>query len=245
MSLVAVHTRYQFLETVRIPIAVAGTVLFPALSMLFFVVPSVGDDASAATYATGSMLTFAVLITGLFQYGVGVSEDRALPWDAYVRTLPVGAAPRLLGRLLVGLMFMLFAFVPVAVIAAVATPATASPAELALGAVALLAVSVPFTFAGLAIGYALPTKAALVTAQALFLPLAFTGGLLSAPGEAPGFVEAIAPYVPTRGAAELVWAALTGFRPSATALGMLAFWCVVFATLAVVAYKRDEGRRFR
>ena len=33
------HAKYQFLETVRIPIAVIGNLLFPSLALLFFVVP--------------------------------------------------------------------------------------------------------------------------------------------------------------------------------------------------------------
>ena len=39
-----------------------------------------------------------------------------------------------------------------------------------------------------------------MVAQVVFFPLAFGGGLMSAPGDAPGFVETIAPYLPTRGA---------------------------------------------
>jgi ABC-2 type transport system permease protein len=97
---------------------------------------------------------------------------------------------------------------------------------------------------GLAIGYALPVKAALAVAQVLFFPLAFGGGLMSAPGGAPGFVEAIAPYLPTRGAVELMWAAVGDFTPQSTSLVMLGVWTVAMAALATWAYRRDEGRRF-
>ena len=37
LRLSALHARYQFLETIRVPIAVVGTTVFPALSFLFFV----------------------------------------------------------------------------------------------------------------------------------------------------------------------------------------------------------------
>ena len=51
--LIRVHTRYQFTETVRIPVAVIGTMLFPSLSLLFFVVPQpFAHDPAAATAAT-------------------------------------------------------------------------------------------------------------------------------------------------------------------------------------------------
>ncbi|MEE6261185.1 ABC transporter permease [Plantactinospora sonchi] len=244
MRLALVHARFQLLETIRIPIALVGSAFFPAASMLFFVVPFAGDDPVAATYATASMVTFAVMSTNIFQYGIGVAEDRAQPWDPYLRTLPAGAAPRFAGRILAGLLMTVFSLLPVVVIAAVGTEARISgPAFLAaLGTTVVVAV--PFTLMGLAIGYSLPSKAAIVVAQVLFFPLAFGGGLILPPGSSPGFIEAIAPYLPTRGAAELMWAAVGDFRVNPTALVMLGVWVVVLAGLAGWAYRRDEGRRF-
>jgi ABC-2 type transport system permease protein len=245
MQLALVHARYQLLETIRIPIAVIGSTFFPAASMLFFVVPFAGNDPVAATYATASMVTFAVMISNLFQYGIGVSEDRAQPWDPYTRTLPAGAAPRFAGRVLCGLVMMALSLIPVLIIAAVATEATVSLGGFlaALGVVVIAAL--PFTLMGLAIGYALPSKAALAVAQLVFFPLAFGGGLLSgAPGQAPGFIEVIAPYLPTRGAVELMWAAVGEFQVRTTSVIALAGWIVAMAALAVWAYRRDEGRRF-
>ncbi|WP_248959099.1 ABC transporter permease [Sphaerisporangium perillae] len=244
MSLVVTHVKYQFLETIRIPIAVIGNMFFPAASMLFFVVPFAGDDPVAATYATGSMMTFAVMSTCLFTYGIGVSEDRAQPWDPYLRTLPAGPWPRFAGRLVTGMAFMGIALVPVVLIAAFLTKATVSPLGALLGLGALAIASLPFTLLGLLIGYALPSKAAIAVAQILFFPLAFGGGLLSAPGNAPSFIETIAPFLPTRGSVELVWAATGDFTPHVVSLVMLAVWTVVAGALAAWAYRRDEGRRF-
>lgn len=244
MSLVLTHARYQFLETVRIPVAVIGTMFFPAASMIFFVVPAVGDNATAATFATASMVVFATSTSCLFNYGIGVSEDRAQPWDPFVRTLPAGSLPRFAGRILNGTGFLVLSFLPVIVVAAVATEATATPVQVLLGAGALLAGAVPFTLMGLTIGYLLPSKAALAVAQLLFFPLAFGGGLMSAPGQAPGWVEPISPYLPTRGTAELLWSAVGDRAPDTTAVIMLGVWTVVLAVAATFAYRRDEGRRY-
>ena len=204
MTLALVHARYQLLEAVRVPIAVA-----------------------------------------LFTYGMGVAEDRAQPWEPYTRALPAGPGPRLAGRVLSGSAFVLLALVPVLLIAAVGTAATATPVQLLAGAGAVLVAALPFTFLGLALGYALPLKAALAVVQILFFPLAFLGGLLSAPGEAPGLVERVAPYLPTRGAVELVWAAVGDFSPRPLTLTTLVLWTAAAALGAVWAYRRDEGRRFR
>lgn len=245
MPLALVHARFQLLETIRIPIALVGGAFFPAASMLFFVVPATGDDPVGSVFATASMVVFAVMISNIFQHGIGVAEDRAQPWDPFTRTLPAGPAPRFAGRVLAGLAMTTLSLIPVVIIAAVATEATISlPAFLAaVGTV--FVVAVPFTLLGLAIGYSLPSKAAVVVAQLVFFPLAFGGGLLSAPGEAPGFIETIAPYLPTRGAVELMWAAVGDFTVDPTSVIMLGVWIVILAALAAWAYRRDEGRRFR
>ncbi|MGB2568745.1 ABC transporter permease [Micromonospora citrea] len=244
MTLALVHARYQLLEIVRIPVAVFGSAFFPAAAMLFFVVPFAGDDRVAATYATAAMVTFSVLTANIFQYGVGVAEDRDQPWNPYTRTLPAGPAPRLAGRILAGLVLTYVSMLPVVVIAAVATAARVTPVQFLLALATVAVISVPFTLMGLAIGYSLPSKAAIVVAQIVFFPLAFGGGLLSGPDDAPGFIKAVAPYLPTRGAVELMWAASTDWRPDPRALVSLVVWVVGLAALAAWAYRRDEGRRF-
>jgi ABC-2 type transport system permease protein len=243
-SLTVTHAKFQILETVRIPIALIGSAFFPAASMLFFVVPFVGDDPVASTFATASMVTFAVMTTNLFQYGVGVAEDRQQPWDPFTRALPAGPLPRFLGRILAGVVLMTISLAPVVLIAALFTAATLSlPALLsALGTTVVIAV--PFTLMGLAIGYSMPAKAAIVVAQVLFIPLAFGGGLMTPPGAAPGFVETIAPYLPTGSAVRLMWAAVGDFPLSASIVSTLVGWTIALAALAVWAYRRDEGRRF-
>jgi ABC-2 type transport system permease protein len=244
VSLTLVHARFQLIETMRIPIALVGNMLFPAVAMIAFVVPIVGDDPQAATFATASMITYAVMSSNLFQYGVGVADDRTHPWDPYTRTLPAGPAHRFAGRILAGSAMTLMSLVLVVVIAAVATAATSTPLAFLAGVVTTVLIAIPFMLMGLSIGYALPAKAAVVAAQVLFFPLAFCGGLFSAPGGAPGFVAVMAPYLPTGAAAELMWAAVGDYPFHVTSMITVAVWAVALAALAAWAYRRDEGRRF-
>ena len=146
MNLVLLHTRYLAVETLRIPIAVVGTAMFPLLSMLFFVVPfgDVAGDPESATAATVQLCLFAVFSVCVFQFGVGVAEDRSTPWEPYVRTLPVGAVPRLLGRLLNGVLFALIGLAPVLLAAAVLTDATATPGQALLGLLMLTCVATSY-----------------------------------------------------------------------------------------------------
>jgi ABC-2 type transport system permease protein len=246
VRLTGLHTRYQFTETVRVPIAVIGTTLFPSLSLLFFVVPqSFAQDPALATAATAQLAVFAVMSVCLFTYGVGVAEDRALPWDGYTRTLPVGPAPRLIGRLLNGLAFVVLGLVPLVLLAWLLTAATLPLSRLALTAAALLAAGVPLFGLGISIGYSLSTKAALAVAQSLLMPLAFGGGLFLPPEMFPGWLNSISTWLPTRAGRDLVVTATTGLALPGTTMLVLGGWTLLTGSLAVWAYRRDEGRRFR
>lgn len=247
VQLALVHTRFQFLETIRIPIAVIGNCLFPPLVLLFFVVPieAVRTDPVASTTAVAQVAVFAAMSTCLFTFGVGVAEDRALPWDGYVRTLPAGPGPRLAGRLLNGMAFALLGLVPVLAVAGLFTAATATVQQFLGGVAVLLGGAAPFLFAGFAIGYLLPVRAALAAAQLLLFPLAFGGGLFLPPAVFPGWLDSVSQVLPTRGVRDLLVTVLTGTPPSALAVTALAGWTVLLAALAGWAYRRDEGRRFR
>ncbi|ADG76322.1 ABC-2 type transporter [Cellulomonas flavigena DSM 20109] len=246
VSLAALHARYQVLETVRVPIAVLGNLLFPALALLFFVIPqsSITQHPLASVAAIAQLGTFAIMSACLFTHGAGVAEDRAQPFDTFVRTLPARPGPRLAGRVLNGLLWAYLALVPPVLIGALFTAATITPLR-ALGAVAMVvAVAVPFTLLGLAIGYAMSTKAALAVVQAVLFPLAFAGGLFMPPEVFPRWLDVASQALPSRAARDLVIQVTTGVEGGGLALPVLLAWTAVFAALAVWAVRRDEGRRF-
>ncbi len=245
LRLTRVHARYQFLETVRIPIAVVGTTAFPALSLLFFVTTQpFAQDPEAATAAVAQLAVFSVMSVCLFTYGVGVAEDRAIPWDGYLRTLPAGPGPRLGGRVVNGLAFAVLGLLPLALIGWLLTAATLALHRVPLTALALLLAALPLFAAGLAIGYSLPAKAAIAVAQLLLLPLAVAGGLFFPPEMFPGWLDAVSRWLPTRAGRDAVVSAVTGGGLPAGALLGLAVWSALLGALAVWAYRRDEGRRF-
>ena len=216
--------------------------------MLFFVVPFAGDDPVGATYATASMVTFAVMTSNLFPYGIGVAEDRApavgpVPADpagrAAARASPAGSSPAWL--------MMFVSLVPVVLIAALLTEATVDA-----GCGSLLGARRRARRRGAVHpdGPGHRLRAADRRRRSRWRRCCSSrwrsaAGCCPRPGQAPGFVETIAPYLPTRGAVELMWAAVGDFSVDRTAWSCSACWTVVLAALAVWAYRRDEGRRFR
>ncbi|MBB5780088.1 ABC transporter permease [Nonomuraea jabiensis] len=243
-SLVLAHTRYLMLEQLRVPISLLASAFFPAASMLAFVVPFAGRDPQQATMATASLMFFGAMSGALFGLSITVSQDREQPWNPYLRTLPAGPFPRFAGRILTTVAVMLVSVIPVLLVAALLTEATITPVKLLLGLAVLVAGGIPFMLLALLIGFLLSSKGAIAVSQILFFPLAVLGGLLLPPQVLPGFIEAVSPYTPARGAAELLWAVTADRAPNVVAVVMLAVWTVVLALAAGWAYRRDEGRRF-
>jgi ABC-2 type transport system permease protein len=243
-SLILAHTRHQMLEQLRVPIGLIASAFFPSASMLVFAVPFTGDDAVAATRATASMMLIGAMSAALIGLSISVAQDRELPWNPYVRTLPAGPLPRFAGRVLTTLSTMFLAVIPVLVIAALFTEATITVPRLLLGLVALAVGAVPFMLLGLFLGFLLPSKGAIAVSQIAFFPLAIVGGLMLPLQFMPEFVQTISLFFPARGSGELMWWAVTGAAPNPGALAALAVWTLASAALAVWAYRRDEGRRF-
>lgn len=247
VRLSVLHIRTQFLENIRVPIAVISSAMFPALAAFFFVVPNaaVAQDPIGATQAIAQLGVFGVMSACLFTHGTGVAEDRSQPFDGYVRTLPAGAGPRMIGRIAVGLFFTMLAIVPLVLVGMFFTEATLPVGRLLLAVGAVLAVAVPFTLLGFAIGYSMSSKAAIAVVQVVLFPLAFAGGLFLPPQMFPAWLDTFSSFLPSRAARELMVAATTGEPGYSYAIPVFVAWTALFAVLAIVAYRNDQGRRFR
>lgn len=242
MKLVAAHARVLVLELVRYPAYVVPTLLFPAAFFLVFAPP---HARLPATIEMTGFAAFAVIGVAFFQFGVGIAADRGSAWEAYLRTLPVAPLERLVARVLSAVPFACGAAALV-VVAASATTAASLPVAAWFEFAAVLAVGlVPFALLGLALGYLAPPRGALPIANLLYLGLAYGGGLWLRPSRLPAGIAAASPYLPTRAFADALAGAVSGrpFIPGA-ALRLGAF-ALAFGALAVWAYRRDEGRRYR
>lgn len=247
LRLTLLHAKYSLLETARVPMALIGTFVFPALALVFFVVPQrvVADNPEYATQAVISMSVFAVMVNALFNFGMTTSQAREKPWDPYLRTLPAPAIARLLAQILAVGLIGILAIIPVIVVGGFLTAAEASPLRILAGVAALLAASIPFMLVGAAIGYSLSFKAALVVIQIAMFGFAFLGGLFLPPSMFAPWLDVASAVTPTRQAREfVVWAVQGGTLEWWAWVGLLG-WSVALLALALFLFRRDEGRRFR
>lgn len=245
--LTLLHAKYGLIETLRTPIAVIGSLVFPALALLFFVVPNraVADNADFATQAVISMSVFAVMANGLFSFGLTIADNREKPWDPYLRTLPAGGLPRVLAQVFSAGLLGLVAILPVILGGGFATAATAPPWRILAGFVALAITALPFMLVGTIIGYLLPMKGAIAVVQIVMFGFAFGGGLFLPPHLFADWLDRLSMFFPSRQAREVViWAVQGGELPWWAWVGTLA-WTAILLVAALAVFRRDEGRRFR
>ena len=247
MNLTLVHAKYSLIETARIPIALIGGLVFPALALLFFVVPqrTVADDPLFATQAVISLSVFAIMSNSLFSFGLTIAENREQPWDPYLRTLPAPGIARVLAHVFSTGLMGLVAILPVIVIGGLFTAADASLPRIVAGLGALAISALPFMFIGICIGYSMPMKAAIAVVQIVMFALAFAGGLFLPPFLFADWLDNLSRFLPSRQAREFViWAVEGGQLEPWVWIGILA-WTAVTLTLALVLFRRDEGLRYR
>ncbi len=243
-QLIRAHFLQNIQQLARMPAYLVPTLAFPALFFAFFALPN-GKSHQFANLFMGSYSMFAVLGVVIFQFGVGIAVERSVPWERYVRTLPVGASARLAARVLAALVFSGLAVAIIVVLAVSLTKVSVTPAQWLAFLLALFLGGVPFALLGIAIGYWVDARAAVPVANLVYLPLTYVGGLWAPPAFLPDALKPISPFLPTRAYGEIVWAALGPHAVPAWALVSLLLYTVAFAILAVVGYQRDEGARFR
>jgi ABC-2 type transport system permease protein len=245
--LTLVHTRYNLIETARVPIAVIGSLVFPTLAFCLFVLPQgpVTSNSQAATAAVASMTVFAFMSAGLFSIGLSLADQRAKPWEPYTRTLPARPEARIGGLILATLVIAIAAMVPLLVVGTLFTAAAPAALDLIAAIALVILTSVPAMLIGIIIGTVSGPKAAIAITQVAMFLLAFGGGLFLPPQMFPAWLDAVSQALPIRQAREIVVGTATGSGvPAWAVIGILA-WTAVLGALAVWLHRRDEGRRFR
>jgi ABC-2 type transport system permease protein len=243
-SLLRIHTQTVLRELLRTPAFIFPTLGFPAMFFALFGLPYAHQSTAAADFIMCSYAAFSLVGVTLFQFGVGVANERGRPWERYLRTLPVSVATRFAARVCVALIFGLVAAGLVALEARLFTPIDFSGVQwLELAAFSLAGAS-PFVLLGIAIAYWVAPRGALPITNIVYLLCSFAGGFWIPPQYLPSIAASISPYLPTRQYGELVWSIAGPGHDAARAAAALAAFGIVFAVCAVAGYRRDERARY-
>jgi ABC-2 type transport system permease protein len=243
LLLVRAHTKVQFLDLIRWPGYVVPTVVFPAMFYSIFDLPVARANPRAADLLALAFIAWAVIGVTLYQFGVGIAQERGRPWERYVRTLPASVFVRFGGRIATALLFGVITAAIVALVARVFTPIDLTLAQWLRVLLYAIAGGIPFVLIGITIGYWVSARASVPTATAVNLLLAYAGGLWMPPQYLPSFVATISPYLPTRQFGDLLWSVVGGGNATRAVVG-LALYSAIFGLLAAIGYRRDERKRY-
>ena len=243
LRLVGVHARIALLDLIRTPGYVVPTVVFPAMFFLLFDVQYARAHASVANVAMLAFVAWAIVGVAVYQFGVGIAQERGRPWERYQRTLPVSASVRFAARVVCAMVFGALAAACVALVARATTPIDLTGIQWLLVLIYAAGAGIPFVLFGIAIGYWLPARASVPVATAFNLLLAYAGGLWMPPSDLPSIVARVSPFLPTRQFADLLWSVTGGGVPAGAVVGLL-LYALAFAVAASIGYRRDERTRY-
>ncbi|UYL07852.1 ABC transporter permease [Bdellovibrio sp. SKB1291214] len=244
LRLLRIHIYTQLLEHFRQPMYVVSTLIFPAMFFWFFGVPN-AKTSDAALLLVGSFSCFAVLGVVLFQFSIGIAQEKNTPWSNYLSVLPLPDSLRLIPRILNSFFIAGLSVLAVTAVALISTPLNYSDisgwsfmAALALGAI-------PFALFGAGLGYAANSKSIVPLANLVYLPLSFAGGLWMPPQALPASIQEISKYLPTRFFGEFVWASLLKTPLNSENIWGLTAYTAVFLIFAIFYFKKYQAQEFR
>jgi ABC-2 type transport system permease protein len=248
LRMLLAQTRCEILMRWRVPAFSLTNLVLPIVFFTFFGLPVahiVRDGVSIGAYLLASFGAYAVGSVMVYGFGIGVANERGMKVDRLMRASPLPPLVLMLAKVLTALAFSLIALVLLIGYGIVVGGIHQTPAVWAAIIVRLVIGSLPFIALGFAIGYWSGPNAAPALANLIYLPLSFASGLFVPLNQLPGFIQNLAPYLPSYHYAQLAWSALGAGRES---LGVSLLWLggytAVFLTLAVRSYRREERVKF-
>jgi ABC-2 type transport system permease protein len=243
-KLLIINTYYTCLELFRQPMYIVSTILFPSMFFWFFGIPNAKAPGSIQLLMS-SFACFAILSVVLFQFGVGISQEKDSSWYYYLRSLPYPRGILLSSRVLSGLLFSIFGVGGVVVTALLFSDLHLSDLNWFDFSFRIYVGAVPFALMGICLGLAASSRSVLPLANLIYLPLSFAGGLWMPPQILPTAVQKISPYLPTRMYGEILWALVMKKSVEEKYFWGLGLYTLVFLTLALLLYRKEEERSFR
>jgi ABC-2 type transport system permease protein len=216
-----------------------------------FVMPNVDsvleNGVNVGQYTMPSFSVYVVMTSGVFSAAMGIASERSMKWNLLLRATPMRPvdyfASKFAMAYLTGLGAVAFLFAFARFVAGIELSLTLWLQLLLIATAAMT----PFIAIGLWLGYAAGPQAAAGIANLIVLPLSFMSGLFLPAENLPQFVQDyVAPYMPSYHAGQLGWHLVGAGDTSSVPVHILWLvgFTVVFIGLAIVFYRRDEGKTY-
>ncbi|MCO1655833.1 ABC transporter permease [Pseudonocardia humida] len=224
----------------REPVALFFAVLMPVLFFALFAGIFGGYTSPSGLPVAATMLatygTFAVATVMMVNPGVTVADDRTRGWLRVKKVSGTPIAVSVAAKVIAALPYALLSLLAISAMSlAISGPVLDVGTWLRVVGVLLLG-SLPFALLSLAVGFVASSNATVAILNAILFPMTIASGLWLPPGLLPGFVQAIAPLLPTYHLSQLAQAQMTGAGGLGHLVALLVS-TVVAAALAGLAYR--------
>ena len=244
------QSRAFLLSRLRTP---AFSVLSLGLPVMFFLLfnaiygsQHVVAGVTVAQFIMVSYSTYAVGNIFIFNFGIGVANDRGRKLDVLQRATPLPPLVVIAAYLIFAIIFSIVAMVILGLVATLVGGVRMDLIEwLSLGW-RLLVGSMPLIALGMAIGYGSSPNTAPALANMVYLPMLFLSGIFVRLQDLPRTIQQIGSVLPTYHYAQLAWGVLGVNNESAlTAILWIIGWTIVLFAVAFRLYRVDEDTKFK
>lgn len=243
------ESRYELLKMMRLPAFVIPTLGFPVMFYVLFglLIPGGrGGSQNVATYMLTTYTAFGVIGIALFALGVGVATERGQGWLSVKRASPMPVSAYFTGKYVMTVLFAAVLMVLMCSVGVVFGHVRMSAGHWTALVLVEILGGLPFCAIGLAVGYLAGPNSAAPVVNSVYLPMAFLSGLFIPVEMLPRFLQHVAPIFPPYHLARLALEAV-GIEPASRApvhVAALVGFGVLFTGIALLAYRRDEGRTY-
>ena len=244
------EAKYELPKLLRLPCVRHPQPRLPN-DVLCVVRPSFSEQRKGldiAKYLLATYGAFGVIGIALFSLGVGVAAERGQGWLAVKRASPMPVPAYFFGKYAMTVLFSAVLVVLLSLMGAVFGHVRMPPSQWAMLMLVQILGGIPFCAAGIAVAYLVGPNSAPAIVNAFYLPSAFLSGPVHSGGNASIFPEklrAVPAAVSLRASRPDCHRHRAGFEVVWTHIGAMVGFAILFTTIAVIAYRRDEGKNLR
>ncbi len=242
------EARSELVKLLRLPAFLIPTLGFPMMFYALFgiVLPTKPGTIEVSKYLLATYGAFGVIGIALFSLGVGVAVERGQGWLAVKRASPMPISAYFVGKYTMTVTFSTVLVLLLCGMGLIWGRVSMEPYRWALLIGTLVLGAIPFCAAGIAIAYLVGPNSAPAVVNAIYLPMAFLSGLFIPTEILPKVLQGFAEFLPPYHLARVALTAV-GIEPLSNIwihLAALIGFAIAFTIIAVVGYRRDDGRTY-